>query len=154
MSGFGCCCAAGGPEFVAGAGTVDVEGDGGGGFLAVNPEGKRRGEGVVVGGAHDGRSRLSGRVFAAMSVGEAVRRFGWRLKGRHLVSYISRQTRVLRHWTRVAQGWRREAIDYYKPGLPFRKRWGDSRVYWSVQTAVGHGFAPSFFRGMTYRQIL
>jgi hypothetical protein len=94
-----------------------------------------------------------------MSVGGTVWRFGGRKTGRHLVS-TSRLNHVLIHGglaTRVAQGGRRKAIVTYKPGLPsFRKRWGDSDVGWSVQTAVGQGFSSlprRFFRG-EYRQIL
>jgi hypothetical protein len=96
LGGFGCGCAAGGPEFRAGAGAVDVEGGRGGGLFAIDPEGERCGEGVV-GGAHDDGRRVSGWVFAAVSVEEeAVWRFEWRIVGRHAVS-IGRPNHVLRH---------------------------------------------------------
>lgn len=41
---------------------------------------------------------------------------------------------------RKAELWKAEGDCYYKPGLLSRKRWGDSDVDWSVQTAVGQGF--------------
>ena len=149
MGGFGRCCAARGPEFRAGAGAVDVEGGGGGGLLAVDSEGERRGEGV--GGAHDGGRRCrfsSGQFSVAMSVEEAVWHSERRLEGRrHLVGIISPESCITTLDT-GGSGRKTEGDCYYKPGLPLRKRCGDSSVEWSVQTAVGQGFYPVVFRGI------